>query len=400
MLNRKIVLPCALIALPLTPAWARPAVPDPASPPVTVLFSGTYFTNVAGSSETFAAARGLKRNDVLYSPSVNLNLAEPMGGLSLFATGQAGYDIHQRNSILDRERLNLSAGANAQVAGCTATPSAGYSRFQSDLADLSVIATKNTQEIVIGELDVTCGQFGRLVPSGSFTQTWAGNSALPYKPSDYRSTAGNGSLAYNAGSIGEISLIGEYAQTTYPHRAILGTAGLQSDGYDHYSAGIHYQRPIGGSLEFGASLSQTWISYQGIGNNFSGITYDASLTYHASPRLNLSVLASRQTLPSNYLNAAYSVAESYSATAAYKLSTRLSASIGATSTHSNYTGAALLTGVDLTSQTYQSFYGSLAYTLSPSFNVSLTAGQDQRHADVLGYSYSGAHIGLSLSKSF
>lgn len=400
MLNRRIVLPCALIALPLTPAWARPAVPDPASPPVTVLFSGTYFTNVAGSSETFAAARGLKRNDVLYSPSVNLNLAEPMGGLSLFATGQAGYDIHQRNSILDRERLNLSAGANAQVGGCTATPSAGYSRFQSDLADLSVIATKNTQEIVIGELDVTCGQFGRLVPSGSFTQTWAGNSALPYKPSDYRSTAGNGSLAYNAGSIGEISLIGEYAQTTYPHRAILGTAGLQSDGYDHYSAGIHYQRPIGGSLEFGASLSQTWISYQGIGNNFSGITYDASLTYHASPRLNLSVLASRQTLPSNYLNAAYSVAESYSATAAYKLSTRLSANIGATSTHSNYTGAALLTGVDLTSQTYQSFYGSLAYTLSPSFNVSLTAGQDQRHADVLGYSYSGAHIGLSLSKSF
>ena len=400
MLNRKIVLPCALIALPLTPAWARPAVPDPASPPVTVLFSGTYFTNVAGSSETFAAARGLKRNDVLYSPSVNLNLAEPMGGLSLFATGQAGYDIHQRNSILDRERLNLSAGANAQVAGCTATPSAGYSRFQSDLADLSVIATKNTQEIVIGELDVTCGQFGRLVPSGSFTQTWAGNSALPYKPSDYRSTAGNGSLAYNAGSIGEISLIGEYAQTTYPHRAILGTAGLQSDGYDHYSAGIHYQRPIGGSLEFGASLSQTWISYQGIGNNFSGITYDASLTYHASPRLNLSVLASRQTLPSNYLNAAYSVAESYSATAAYKLSTRLSANIGATSTHSNYTGAALLTGVDLTSQTYQSFFGSLAYTLSPSFNVSLIAGEDQRHADVLGYSYSGAHVGLSLSKSF
>jgi hypothetical protein len=388
------------MALPLTPAWARPAVPDPATPPVTVLFSGTYFTNVAGSSATFAAARGLKRNDVLYSPSVNLNLAEPMGGLSLFLTGQAGYDIHQRNSILDRERLNLSAGANALVEGCTATPSAGYSRFQSDLADLNVIATKNTQELVTGELDVTCSQFGRLVPSGSFTQTWADNTALPYKPSDYRSTAGNGSLAYNAGSIGEISLIGEYVQTIYPHRAILGTAGLESDGYDHYSAGIHYQRPIGGSLEFGASLSQTWISYRGFGNNFSGITYDASLTYHASPRLNLSVLASRETLPSNYLNAAYSVAESYSANADYKLSTRLSAKIGATSTHSNYTGAALLTGVDLTSQTYQSFYGSLAYTISPSFTASLSAGQDQRHANVLGYSYSGAHVGLSLSKSF
>jgi hypothetical protein len=388
------------MALPLTPAWARPAIPSPDSPPVTVLFSGTYFSNIAGSSGAFAAARGLKPSDVLYSPAVNVNLAEPMGGLSLFLAGQAGYDIHQRNSILDRERVNLSAGANAQIEGCTATPSGAYSRFQSDLADLNVVATKNTQELVTAEIDVTCNPSGRLVPSGSFIQTWDSNTASPYKPSDYRSTAGSGSLAYNAGSIGEISLTGQYTQTIYPHRTILGTAGLLSDGYDHYSAGLQYQRPIGGSLEFTASLYQTWISYRGAGNNFSGITYDASLTYHASPRLNLSVLASRQTLPSNYLNAAYSVAESYSASADYKLSTRLSAKIGAISTHSNYTGAALLNGVDLTSQTYRSFYGSLGYTISPSFTASLSAGQDERDANVLGYSYSGAHVGLSLSKSF
>jgi hypothetical protein len=69
-------------------------------------------------------------------------------------------------------------------------------------------------------------------------------------------------------------------------------------------------------------------------------------------------------------------------------------------TRSNYTGAALVNGVDVTAQTYWSFYGSLAYTLSPTFTVSLNAGQDQRHADVVGYSYSGARVGLSLSKSF
>jgi len=56
--------------------------------------------------------------------------------------------------------------------------------------------------------------------------------------------------------------------------------------------------------------------------------------------------------------------------------------------------------VDLSAQTYRSFYGSLAYTLSPTFLVSLSAGDEQRHADVVGYSYQGAHVGLSLSKSF
>jgi hypothetical protein len=401
MLNRNIILSCCgLLALPLTSAWARPATPNPEAPPVTAVFSGTYFSNIAASSAALAAARGLKRADILYAPALDLNLSKPMGGLSLFLLGQAGYDFHQRNSILDGARLSLQAGADARMEGCTATPSASYSRFQSNLADLSVVATKNTAELVSGELDVTCSQFGRLVPSGSFTQTWSDNTALPYKPSDYRSTAGSGSLQYNAGSIGNFSLVGQYVETLYPHRAIAGTVGLQSDGYDNYSVGVHYERPIGGSLEFAGSLSQAWISYRGIGNNFSGLTYSASLTYHAGPRLNFNVLASRQTLPTNYLNAAYSVAESYSAGADYRISTRLSATIGAIQTHSNYSGAALVNGLDLTAQTYRSFYGSLGYTLSPTFTVSLSAGQDQRHADVIGYSYVGAHVGLSLSKSF
>lgn len=401
MLNRKIVLPCcALLALPLTPAWAKPAVPDPETPPVTALFSATYYSNIASSSAALAAARGLKRADTLYAPALNVSLLQSMGGLSFFLLGQGGYDFHQRNSILDRERLSAQAGADAQIESCTATPSGSYARFQSDLVDLSVVATKNTQEIVTGEFDVTCNQSGRLVPTGSFIQTWSDNTATPYKPSDFRSTAGNGSLAYKAGSIGDFSLTGQYVQTSYPHRAIVGTAGPQSDGYDNYSVGLRYQRPIGGNLEFSAGLEQTWLSYKGIGNNFSGITYDVSLTYHAGPRLTLNALASRKTLPTNYLNAAYSVAEAYSVGADYRISTRLSAKIGASQTRSNFNGAALVNGVDLTAQKYQSFYGSLAYILSPTFTVSLSAGQEQRHADVVAYSYSGAHFGLSLSKSF
>ena len=401
MLNRKMVLPCcALLALPLAPAWAKPAVPNPETPPVTAMFSATYYSNIASSSAALAAARGLKRADTLYAPALDVSLMQSMGGVSLFLTGQGGYDFHQRNSILDRERLSLQAGADAQIESCTATPSGSYARFQSDLVDLSVVATKNTQEIMTGEFDLTCNQSGRLVPSGSFIQTWSDNTALPYKPSDFRSTAGNGSLAYKAGSIGDFSLFGQYAQTSYPHRAIVGATGLESDGYDNYSVGLRYQRPIGGNLEISASLSQTWLSYKGIGNNFNGITYDASLTYHASPRLNFNVLASRQTLPTSYLNAAYSVAEAYSASADYRLSARLSAKISAAQTHSNFSGTALVNGVDLSTQTYRIFYGSLAYTLSPTFTVSLSAGQEQRHADVVAYSYSGAHIGLSLSKSF
>jgi Putative beta-barrel porin 2 len=400
MISRNFVLGSCAVALLGTHVWAKPAVPDPETPPVTLLFASTYYTNIAASSATLATLRGLKRADEVYSPALSLNLVEPMGGMSLFVAGQAGYDFHQRNSILDRERINLQAGADAQLNVCDTTLSGSYARYQSDLVDLSVVTTKNTQELLSGELDVACNQSGRIVPSASFSDTGSDNTAVLYKRSDYRTTAISGNVLYKAGSLGSFSLIGQYAQTTYPHRTLLIGAGSQSDGYDLYSGGIHYERNIGSDLGFEASVSQTWLSNKGIANNFSGITYDATLTYHATPRLNFDLSASRQTLPSNYLNAAYSIAESYSAGADYRVSARLTAKIGASQTHSNYGGAALVAGTDLTAQTYRSFYGTLAYALSPTFSVSLTGGQEQRHANVIGYSYSGAHIGLSLSKAF
>src|ERR1035441_5879970 len=77
------------------------AVPANDAPPVTVQFNSTYYSNIAGSSAALAAREGIKRADVVYDPTVLANLVEPMGGVTLFLMGQAGYDIHQRNSILD-----------------------------------------------------------------------------------------------------------------------------------------------------------------------------------------------------------------------------------------------------------------------------------------------------------
>ena len=79
MINRNSVLGvCALTALMSQVAQAMPTLPDPETPPVTLQFTSTYFTNIAGSSAALATARGVKRIDELYSPSINLNLVEPM----------------------------------------------------------------------------------------------------------------------------------------------------------------------------------------------------------------------------------------------------------------------------------------------------------------------------------
>ena len=401
MVCRKIVLGACAAASVLAQPAAAAGVPSLDTPPISVQFAATYYTNVAGSSDTLAALRGLKAEDVVYAPSVNLNLVEPLGGATLFLSGYAGYDFHQRNTILDRERINIQGGANTRLAICDTTLSGAYSRSQSDLTDLITVATENTQQTITAGLDATCNTGGRLIPSFGVAQSWSTNSAVQYLTQEYESTAANAALAYNAGSLGTFSLIGSYSRTDYPNRIFLLPTGPQTDGYSMYAGGVRYENDIMSNLNLAASVSGTRLETDNnIGAGFEGITYDATMTLRASSRMNFNVGLSRATRPSMYLNSSYSVAESYFAGVDYVVSARIKAAITASYTQSDYAGGALVSGFNITDQTLRSVMGSLSYTISPTFSASLNAGYTQRDANVVGYSYSGAQVGLSLSKAF
>jgi hypothetical protein len=401
IIRNSVLFSLGLLAIFSVESAARPSIPSPESPPITAQFGATYYSNIAGSSAAFASARGLKRADVVYNPAVNVALVEPMGGISFFVTGQAGYDFHQVNTNLNGERIGLQGGADAQLSACDATVSGAWFRNQSNQVDLIVGNAKNINQRLSAELDAVCNQSGDIVPAVSVIQTWTNNSALLYVPSDYHSLAVSGSVLYKAGSFGQVSLIGQYVQTTYPHRIFILGIGAQSDGYNLYAGGVHFERDFGSAIHFGASVSETSLSpSNGVGAGFHGITYDASVAYRPTARLSFSLLTRRETTPSDYLNAAYSVNEVYSGEADYKISSRLTAALGASQTHSNFGGAALLRATDITVQTLRSFYGTLGFNLSPTFSVSLNAGQDQRHSNVLGYNYSGGHVGVAVMKAF
>src|SRR5579871_3099669 len=143
MAFRNIVLVAGAAGALASPALSAPAIPAPDAPPVIAQLSATYFTNVAGSSQVLANARGLKRVDEAFSPDLLFNWGEPMGGLTLFLTGQAGYNFYARNSQLNSESLNLQAGANQRFSVCDATVSGAWARNQSNPANLVIASTKN-----------------------------------------------------------------------------------------------------------------------------------------------------------------------------------------------------------------------------------------------------------------
>jgi hypothetical protein len=434
MNNRNFVLFAAFALASNAPAVAMPSIPSPDTPPITVQMGATYNTNIAGSSALLAAVRDLKRVDEIYSPNVNLNLVEPLGAVSLFLTGQAGYNVYQRNSFLDSESLGLQGGANARVSVCDATSWGAWSRNQSNPAELVTANTKNIQQLLSGELDATCTELGNLVPTASISEVYSTNSSAFYNVQDYHSFVANASLAYKAGTIGTFSLTGQYTEATYPNRSLL--PGV-SDGYDLYSAGIRYETKLSARLNLSASVSETSLSPNANdGRGFSGITYDLALGYHPTERFSISLSLNREVDPASYLNstfdlngsvgadessssqaattpsvttgiyngqalnATYGINETYMGQVSYRITSRLSASLGASDVHNKFIGAALVPGINIADQTVKSFFGGLAFKASPTLSLSLNAGQDQRHADVLGYSYSGGYVGLVLSKAF
>ena len=398
MINRNFVLGAVTL---MTAAQAEAAVPALDTPPVTVQFSTTYYSNIAGSSGGFAAARGLHKDDILYAPAVLANLVEPMGGVSLFLAGQAGYDIHQNNSTLDRERIDLQAGADTYLSVCDTTVIGTWGRHQSDLMDLAVGTTDNTQQTISVGLNASCDRMGRLVPSFGVKQTWADNSATQYFTQDFRNFSANVALGYNYEPIGLISVFGEYQESRYPHRVFAAAGGPITDGYSLYTGGLRYSRTFAEQIQLAAYLAETSSSSNGgIGQDFSGVTYGVNLGYTPGARWAFNLAFDRTANPSYYQNASFSIAELYSGTVNYRFTSRLMATLGASETHTKFTGAALLPGTNITDQTYWSYFGSLAFNVSPTFSVSLNAGEDQRHADVVAYSYSGAHVGLALSKAF
>jgi len=400
-IEKAIIATAAALIVNAMPAMAAGVdIPGADAPPINVQLGIRYDSNVAASNGAFATARGLSREDEIFSPAVAVNYTKQLGSLGFFTQGTLGYDFYANNDILNRERIGVLAGVSTQLSGCQLTPRVSYMRRQSDLQDLNVAVTKNTQEDVTVGMDVVCNGFGRLVPSASVQQTWATNSSGSLFSTDYQSFSANAGLGYQAGSLGTISLVGQYADTQYDNRFIPLIPALHRDGYKVYSGGLHYEKPIGGTIEIGASIYQTSLSYDGVGLNFSGITYDATATYRPDTRFDVTAHFGRQTSPSNFLNAAYSIDQILQGDAHYRLTSRMTAGLGVSNRLQSFRGANLIFATDLTRQSVTSFYGTLGFNVTSRMNLAFVARNTQRHADLAAYSYTDNQIGLTLSQAF
>lgn len=385
--------------LGLSPGEAEPASGQGATaPPVNIQLVGLYDTNVAASSPALAAVRGISPEDERFSPELTLNYTKNLGIESFYLQGVGGYDFYQRNTILNRERLQAAGGGRLQVSNCLGSASATYARRQSELEDidLSLGTINNTEEDISGTLALSCNQSGVLVPTMSVSRSWSSNSALIRKSVDNHNLSVQGNFLYRS-TLGNISLLGQYVAVTYPDRIV----GSVRDGYNLYSGGLKLEPDFGPRLLFTGSVSETSLKSSEVGGvNFQGLTFDTSLSYQLSSRLTAGLDFGRHTQPSNRIGSTYAIEEVSKIHADYQLGSRVKLKIEGSQTVRGYQGAALVPGTDLTHELVRSVSGSGEYDLGPLTSVKLGIYQDHRKADVFGYGYDRMRLEITVSRTF
>jgi hypothetical protein len=371
---------------------------------VTPSVTAAYDSNVVGASQAVSAQQGLRSgSDESISPSLNLDIAQSIGRGSVFLGGGVGYNFYARDTILNREEINLRGGYLGSLGGCHGGLTAGYQRNENELTDLTRGAVQDTYSLETVGVNASCGGAIGFAPVASVSESWSQNSLSALSSSNLRTFSSSAGLAYQTPTNGTASVYGQYQTTDFPNRN-LGPGGVglgtgQQDGYKLYGGGLKYSRNLGARIQGSVSASYSIVDSQGARSGFQGFTYSAGISYRASSRLSFSANFARQVTPSNVLDASYQVENDNSLQATYTHGNRWSITAGVEQAVGTQNGAALTSSIDLLNFDTKSVFAIASYSLSR-INLSLSVRHDDRTTNQALLSYSDTRASITASTTF
>jgi hypothetical protein len=235
----------------------------------------------------------------------------------------------------------------------------------------------------------------------SLSRTWSDNTAFQLQPSNYRSFTVSGGIAYRRPAFGEVSLYGQYGETSFPNRFILVGAGLLQDGYKSYSTGLRYNHSVGARIEATANIGYITVHPE-IASvaRYDGVTYGAQVSFRATSRVRLRLKFDRDINPSNRPDTTFAVDNTYSVEGDYAIGSRIKLNLGLSDRTSRYRGANLVPGIDLANDRNWAVYGSIRLSVGRRLGLELNARHEDRNANVTAFSYTDTRVGASAIASF
>jgi hypothetical protein len=364
-----------------------------------------YEDNVLRQPDVFPVSPGFTRNDFRLSPSLNVDIVQPVGRQTLTLLGGVGYDFYRRNSRLERERINLQGKINLAVgANCKPELGLAYARQQSDLADFFSITDfrlRNREQRLTFSSGIKCGGVVGLKPGVTFERSVVKNSSFFRRIGNFNSTAVGVSIGYTTPTLGELSLFGNYRRGKYPNRGAFTGRGNVNENIGVYTGGLRLQREIGNRLKGNISLGYTVAEPSLAGTKrFSGISGSADLTAQLAEPLQVIIGYSRSVQQSNQLNVSFTVNDSYNLNASYIVSPRLVLTAGAARTQRKLRDSPLLPPNLLGSKERTTqFSGGVRFSPTGPISFSLNATKSIRKSQTRFFDYDASSVSLGVNLS-
>lgn len=387
---------------------------------LTTLYDG----NIIRRGDGFAPRPGEEKADYRISPAVSAELGLPSGRQRFYLNGLVGRDYFVRNQQLDRNRYEIGGGAIlAAGSSCTANVDANFRSRQILVSEVDTLIP-NAQETLSYGATASCRSAVGFGFGGSIRRTEIRNDSQTFQLFNLNGTAYSLNLSYGLGNVGLFTASGSINDVTYVSRQVLTTDGRSiDDAVQVVSGRLGYERDIGSRLELEVGLSYyestpeptTVLTGVSVGlppvvvlvptdrSTFSGLGYDAQLTYTPSSRMSVIFGANRQVSASVNVGALAQVRTSFLIDVDYALGSGIRLGAGGSYDRRDYENAVLnlpdrgrLREQDKISRIYANIGYTTARLLSLAFEV---AYQDRRSLPV-EFSFDSFSARLNLTLKF
>jgi len=360
--------------------------------------------NIRRLDENFVPDDGTSRSDWRFTPTVAVSAGRPIGRQQLFLNAGLGRDFYARNTILDKNRVNVGGGLAWNLGQrCNGRLQGSWSKRGTQFASFAEVIP-STQETSAFFASATCQTAGRLVGSASYSSSNTRNrtdDSLPNAPdrsfADVDSDSISASIAY-ALTRGQVGVSGNWGNYEFPNQVLFSgeTNGNKIQGYNLFA---NYR--IGSSLQANASIGYSKVEPTSVlSQDFSGNVWSLGLNY-SGPRLGAGISTGRSVNGSGGGNSNFSIGTFYNMNVSYRANDRLAASAGYARSNTDYRGVIAIPGTQpINSAIMDRFFIGADYRLNRLLSFGVDLNHQKRSSKPDTFSYDATSVIMSVRANF
>lgn len=359
-------------------------------------------SNVVLGGNALGQRQNLTPEDVLFIPSATIDLLQPLGRHSAYLRGSAGYTFYDKNTDLNRERIDVASGLNVALRSCGLTADVTYGRGINRIDDPTFIYdARNIRETIGVTGGLSCSSATGFGVMAQVARNWSDNSRQTLQEANYESSTYTAGLTYARPALGTLTLFGSRETVDYPDRVV-------TDGYTVDSVGMTYDRQLGARIQ--GTVTASYAQVEQDGRLLPGLglpaakqdvtSYGAKLSFRVNSRLNLLGSFNRGVSPAIGFLQAYEVSNRYRISGTYQIGSRLTATAGFNRVERDPSENALPSLVVPTESTLDVASASLRYQQSDRLGFELYLEHEKRDTNLDPFDYTSDRIGLTTIVTF